>query len=246
MKRTILMLAAFLMLSGAAATFAQTVTDEDKPVSVTEELRKLEERSAASAPAEIIKAGKLAAEGIEKSGILESALNKGSNIPSFSLKDAYGKTVTSDELLKKGPVVLVFYRGAWCPYCNLYLRGLQRRLPDITSRGGQLVAVSVEPPDRSLEVLTKNKLEYTVLSDPDLGVAREFGIVYEMPKAVDDIMKSLGLDLVEYNGTKKPELPLGATYVIDRSGRIEYAFLEADYKKRADPNDIISVLDELK
>jgi peroxiredoxin len=246
MKRSIFLLMAGIVLSFAFQAYSQTDPDTRKQDLVIKELKELEDRSAATAPPEVIKAGNDGAARIRESGILESALNKGGQISQFSLKDAYGKTVSSESLLKEGPVVLVFYRGAWCPYCNLYLRGLQRRLPDITSRGAKLVAVSVEPPDRSLEVLKNNKLEYTVLSDPDLKVAREFGIVYEVPKPVDDVIKSFGLDLAKYNGTEKAELPLGATYVIGRSGRVEYAFLEADYKKRADPEVILAVLDKLK
>ena len=197
-------------------------------------------------PERVVAAGKEGNEQLRRSGILETALNVGDRIPSFVLGDARGQNISSADLLKKGPIVLVFYRGAWCPYCNLYLRGLQRRLGEFRARGAELVAISVEPPDRSLKVVTDNKLDFTVLSDPELATAREFGIVYEVPKVVNEAVIELGLDIAKYNGAEKAELPLSATYVVSSSGRIEYAFLEVDYKKRADPDDILAVLDGIR
>jgi len=239
MKKLNILSAAALVLAASFSCLAQQSDD------VTRDLREMEDRFEKSAPPEMLQAGRDANDELKRSGILESALNVGAAMPGFSLEDAYGKTVNSADLLKKGPIVLVFYRGAWCPYCNLYLRGLQKHLGEIASRGANLVAISVEPPDRSLSVLTKNKLEYTVLSDPGLDVARKFGIVYTVPGELNKVMTDRGLDLSKYNGTGKPELPLGATYVVGKDGKIEYAFLETDYKKRAAPSEIIAVLDKL-
>lgn len=176
----------------------------------------------------------------------KNALNVGAKIPSFSLKDATGKTVSSDDLLKDGNLVLVFYRGAWCPYCNTYLRKLQKNLPQIKAAGGQLVAISVENADKSSTIVKKNELEYTVLSDSGLTVARSFGIVYEMPKETSELYKSKGFDLAKYNNLEKAELPLSATYVINRQGEIVYAFLEPDYTKRAEPKEILETLSKIK
>ena len=240
MKKLSFLCAAALMFTASVSCLAQQGDD------VTRDLQEMQERFEKSAPPEMLQAGRDANDELQRSGILEKALNVGASMPAFSLEDAYGKTVSSSDLLNKGPIVLVFYRGAWCPYCNLYLRGLQKHLDEITSRGANLVAVSVEPPDRSLSVLTKNKLEYTVLSDPGLKLARQFRIVYTVPGELDKVMTDRGLDLSKYNGTGKPELPLGATYVVGKDGKIEYAFLETDYKKRAAPSEIIAVLDKLK
>lgn len=175
-----------------------------------------------------------------------SALNVGSRAPAFTLKDSMGKPVDSSSILKKGSMVLVFYRGAWCPFCNTYLHKLQTRLGDIGSAGGQLVAVSVENPDSSAAIAKKNELEFTVLSDPNLEVARKFGIVYQLPPKTDEQYRSMGLDLAKRNSTEKPELPLAVTYIIDRKGKIAYAFIETDYKKRAEPEVIIGELRKLK
>ncbi len=176
---------------------------------------------------------------------VKNALTVGASSPAFSLKDSSGKLVSSKELLKEGNMVLVFYRGSWCPFCNLYLRNLQKRLPDITAAGGKLVAVSVESPDASMAVAKKNEVQFTVLSDPGLAVARSFGIVYQLPAATDESYRSRGLDVAKHNEMEKPELPLAATYIINKKGKIVYAFIENDYKKRAEPDVIIENLKKI-
>lgn len=172
----------------------------------------------------------------------KNALGVGAKMPSFTLKDISGKSVNSDELLKEGNLVIVFYRGAWCPFCNLYLQQLQNSASAIKDAGGRIVAISVEDPDNSSSVARKNELQFTVLSDPKLETARKFGIVYQLAPETDETYKSRGLDVAEQNEMQKPELPLGATYVVNRKGEIVYAFLDTDYKKRAGPDVIIENL----
>ncbi len=176
----------------------------------------------------------------------KNALNVGAKMPVFALKDANGKSVNSNDLLKQGNVVVVFYRGAWCPFCNLYLKKLQDNLTQIKAQNANLVAISVEPPDRSLSLAEKNKVQFTVLSDPNLDTARKFGIVYQLPQETNEKYIANGMDLAKYNGTAKAELPLSATYIINRKGKIVYAFLERDYKKRAEPAEIIQILSKIK
>lgn len=172
----------------------------------------------------------------------KKALNVGAKAPAFELKDSNGKLVSSSDLLKQGNLVVTFYRGAWCPFCNTYLRKLGQRMQDIKAAGANLVAISVENPDSSMAVAKKNEVLFPVLSDPNLDVARKFGIVYEMPPATAEQYKSRGLDLAKRNSMAKPELPLGVTYIIDKTGTITYAFIETDYKKRAEPEVIIDNL----
>ena len=172
----------------------------------------------------------------------KNALNVGAKAPEFSLKDSTGKLVSSKELLKQGAMVLTFYRGSWCPFCNTYLRKLGQRMPDIKAAGGNLVAISVEDPDASMAVAKKNEVLFPVLSDPNLEVARKFGIVYHMPPETDERYKKNGLDVAKHNAMEKPELPLAATYIINKKGVITYAFIETDYKKRAEPDVIIENL----
>ncbi len=187
-----------------------------------------------------------AAKSVSAAEAAKNALNVGAKMPSFKLNDASGKTVGSDTLLKQGNLVVVFYRGSWCPFCNLYLRNLQKSLAQIKEAGGNLVAVSIENPDNSLSVAKKNALDFTVLSDPNLTVARKFGIVYELPKETDELYKSHGLDVAKHNAMERAELPLSATYVVNRKGEIVYAFLEPDYKKRAAPEAILEALTKIK
>jgi peroxiredoxin len=183
---------------------------------------------------------------VSDSDAVKNALKAGAKMPVFKLKDATGKTVESRDLLKQGNLVVVFYRGSWCPFCNLYLRNLQKNMPQIKAAGGNLVAVSVENPDNSLKVSKKNELDFTVLSDPNLTLARKFGIVYQMPSETDELYKSRGLDVAKHNEMERAELPLSATYVVNRKGEIVYAYLEPDYKKRAEPQTIIETLLKIK
>ncbi len=212
---------------------------------VADELNQLSDQSNKKVPQKVLDAGKAGIEELIASGIVKNALNVGDKMPEFTLVDANGKNVSSSALLKKGPLVITFYRGAWCPFCNLYLRSLQRNLPKFKSLGADLVAISIEPRDRSLSVAESNKLGFTVLSDPELKVARKFGIVYEIPKVTNDAMLELGFDIAKYNGTEKAELPLSATYVVSKRGEIAYAFLDPDYKHRAENTAVIDALTKL-
>lgn len=173
---------------------------------------------------------------------VKTAIKVGAKAPEFELKDSNGQLVKSKDLLKQGSVVLTFYRGAWCPFCNTYLRKLGQRTADIKAAGGQLVAISVENPDSSMAVAKKNEVLFPVLSDPNLDLARKFGIVFQLPPDTAETYKSRGLDLAKRNSMEKPELPLGVTYIIDKSGKITYAFIDADYRKRAEPDVIIENL----
>ena len=185
-------------------------------------------------------------ENLAQSGILEKALKVGDTIPSFNLENALGSRINSADLLAQGPMVLVFYRGSWCPYCNLYLQSLQDSLSGIKAAGGTLVAVTPEYPDESITTVEKHGLEFEVLSDPGLKTARQFGLVYEFTPALDSVYAGFGLNLREHNRTEKSELPIPATYVIDRSGRIVYAFLDTDYTYRAEPSEVIAALRKLQ
>jgi peroxiredoxin len=175
---------------------------------------------------------------------LESkALSHEDVIPSFMLPDAKGNDVSSEEFLKKGPVVISFYRGGWCPYCNLELKALQSKLPEIKALGAELIAISPELPDYSLTTQEKNALAFPVLSDKDNEVARKFGLVFDLDKELIPLFqKVFDWDLVAINGSEKVELPIPATYVVSRDGVIQFAFVNSDYTQRAEPDKILEVL----
>lgn len=191
---------------------------------------------------------KIYKEGIEdvaNSGILDKALNVGDTAPNFKLTNALGESVELSEYLKKGKVILTWYRGGWCPYCNLTLHQLQTELPEFKANGANLIALTPELPDNSLNTSEKNNLKFEVLSDLGNTVAREYGIVF---KLTDDVAKSYNkaFDMNGYNGDESNELPLAATYIINEDGKIMYAFLDADYRNRTEPSELTAFLKENK
>ncbi len=200
---------------------------------------------AAKAPAERLKAYEEGIEQVKKSGALEKALKVGDRAPDFELPNALGKPVKLSSLLEHGPVVVTWYRGAWCPYCNIALHGFQKVLPEIKAEGASLVAISPQTPDHTAATVAKDGLGFEVLSDKGNKAAHAFGVAYKIPTVVIDQMKGR-LDLNQYNGDSSNELPLGATYVIDRQGVIRYAFVDGDYRKRAEPSAVVSALRGLK
>lgn len=179
---------------------------------------------------------------VAESGVLERALPVGELAPTFTLPDATGKPVALADLLAKGPVVLTWYRGGWCPYCNLQLRAYQKLLPQLAELGATLVAISPEVPDSSLSTQAKNELAFPVLSDANNAVAEQFGLVYPLPDGVRARFEGR-LDLPAYNGDSSWTLPLAATYVINRHGEVVYRFVDAEYRRRAQPADILAAVE---
>ncbi|NEP87813.1 MAG: AhpC/TSA family protein [Okeania sp. SIO2C2] len=179
---------------------------------------------------------------LANSDIVDNSLKVGKKVPNFSLPNAVGKIVELNSLLVESPVVISFYRGGWCPYCNMELRGLQKYLPQITELGARLIAISPETPDNSLSTTEKNELTFEVLSDRGNQVAKEFGLVFQLPEELRPIYQSFGIDLPAYNGDESFELPIPATYVIASDGTIIHAFVNPYYTQRLDPEEIINVL----
>jgi peroxiredoxin len=178
-----------------------------------------------------------------RSGLVKTALKAGDRTPAIVLGNAKGKTVDVGALLKHGPVIVTFYRGGWCPYCNLELRAFQQVLPDITVAGASLVAISPEKPDDTLSTAEKNALGFEVLSDIGQRIGRAFGLVYNFSDELKSAYKGFGQDIPTRNGaTEEWALPISATYVIDRAGTIIYAYTDADYRDRADPADVLKML----
>ncbi|MGO7042273.1 peroxiredoxin-like family protein [Rhizobium acaciae] len=164
--------------------------------------------------------------------------------PEFSLPGVTGETISLLETLASGPVVLTFYRGAWCPYCNIQLAAYERALPEIAEAGGCLIAISPQKPDGSLSTTEKNNLTFDVLSDAGNAVARKFGLVYQMPVDLKSAYASFGVDLAAINGDDSWELPIPATFVIGRNGRVVLSHAETDYRKRLPTDAIVDALKE--
>ncbi|WP_020532322.1 peroxiredoxin-like family protein [Flexithrix dorotheae] len=196
------------------------------------------------ADSKVIKAYDAGVDAVRKSGILENALKKGDKAKDFLLKNALYEPAQLSEYLSRGPVVLIWYRGGWCPYCNLELKAFQDVLPEIKALGANLLALTPELPDKSLSTKEKHSLEFEVLSDVGNRIAWDYGLVFKLPEDVAEIYAK-NFSLQEYNGDSSNELPIAATYVIDKKGIIQYAFLDAEYRNRAEPEEIIKVLKRL-
>lgn len=184
---------------------------------------------------------------VKNAGVVESAKQVGDKAPDFKLKNATGKEISLSGELKKGPVVLTWYRGGWCPYCNIAMAALQEELPAIKKAGATLIALTPELPDKALSTTEKNKLQFQVLTDLNHQVARKYGIVFKLTPEVEKLYGKF-FDLEAYNGDKAgaDSLPLAATYIIGSDGTIQWAFLHHDYHKRAEPADIVKFLRQLK
>lgn len=176
---------------------------------------------------------------------VSKALKVGDKAINFTLKNAKGEDVTLYSLLEKGNVIITWYRGGWCPYCNVALNQLQEKLPEFKSLNASLVALTPELPDHSLSTQEKNNLEFEVLTDLNNEVARLYGVVFKLDdKTANRYEQALHLSV--RNGTDSSELPVPATYIIDKKGKIRYAFVNPNYKERANPEVIIQELRKIR
>lgn len=197
------------------------------------------------APPEIVNLMLDATRRLADTGIAQNSLKVGKKAPDFELPNVKGESVNLHSLLEQGPVVLNFYRGGWCPYCNLELNAYNKHLGDIENLGASLVAISPQTPDNSLSTAEKNDLKFEVLSDVGNQTANQFGLVFKVDSSLHEIYTKFGLVIPKFNGDDSWEIPLPGTYVIDKDGTVKYAFANADYTKRAEPDEVIAKLQEL-
>ncbi len=175
----------------------------------------------------------------------EEPLEVGDIAPNFKLRNAAGTWIELSRVLERGPVVLSFYRGVWCPYCNKELKSLERALPKMEKLGATVLALSPELRAHVKENVKKNSLHFDLLADKDNAVAKLFGVSFELDDKTIDKYDTYGIDVAKHNGTGKHELPIPATYVIDTDGSIAFAFTHEDYTKRAKTKDILKALEAL-
>lgn len=166
-------------------------------------------------------------------------LQLGDLAPDFTLPNASGRPIRLNDRLSQGPVILTFYRGGWCPYCNLELRAYQEVLSQIQAAGASLIAVSPQTPDASLSTAEKNNLSFDVLSDVGSTAANAYGIAFELPNELKTLYTELGHALPDNNGTNDWKLPIPATFVIDQQRRILLAHVDVDYRNRLEPTEAI-------
>ena len=174
--------------------------------------------------------------------LVARALTVGAMFPAVSLINQNGSTTDLGALVADGPAVVTFYRGGWCPYCNLELRAFQKALPQFERMGARLVAISPETPDNSLSTAEKNALAFDVLSDSKGRLADALGIRFELSDAVRAYFIKAGHDLPARNADDRWSLPMPATYVVDKGGRIALAHVDPDYRNRLDPSVALAIL----
>lgn len=211
-------------------------------MSLTKQLQNLANGSKNRIPSEALSIMQSAIDELKTVSILDKALKTGDKIPNTTLINAKSEAIEFNTLLESSRVALTFYRGGWCPYCNLELKAYQEHLDTFKSKGVKLVAVSPETPDNSLSTTDKNNLDFEVLSDIDNTFAKQLGLVFQLPKPLQDVYKNFGINLDESQNNTNQELPIAATYIVEQDGTISYHFLEEDYKLRANPEAVIAKL----
>jgi len=169
------------------------------------------------------------------------SIQVGQTLPNFTLKNSNGESVSSNDF-NSDFLVVSFYRGGWCPYCNMELKALQNILPELKELNGELIAITPETPDNSVTTAEKNEISFPVLSDIDNAYAKQLGLAFQLPKELQDVYNDFGIDLVKHNENENFELPLPATYVVNKNREIIYNFAPVDYTQRLAPETILEVV----
>ncbi len=216
--------------------------EETKVISLNEELKSQEKIMNESLPEELKNANDAMVNDLIDKKIRQSALKIGDTVENFELLDAFGKKVSLKSLLVNGPVVLNFYRGSWCPFCNLQLASLQKNIQDFEKLNATLVAISAEKPDKSILSVEKHNLKFPVLSDYKNEVAKKYGIIFIVPEYLVHTFKKFGLDLENHYENEEVLLPIPSTFVIGKDHKVKYAFSSENFTRRAEPSDILDVL----
>ncbi|MEQ8396388.1 peroxiredoxin-like family protein [Thalassobaculum sp.] len=211
-------------------------------MSFQDELADIKQAVTEKRGAEMIATYERGIDALRATGIANRALAVGDAMPDFELPNARGHTIRSKDLVGRGPLIITFYRGGWCPYCNLELRAYQAQLDRIRALGTSVVAISPEQPDQSLSTAERNELAFEVLSDHGNAVARRFGLAFRLSDELIETFRRNGNDLEQRNGDGSWELPIPGTVVIDRHSRVVLADVDPDYTKRQDPVDVLNVV----
>ncbi|WP_394748444.1 peroxiredoxin-like family protein [Spongiimicrobium salis] len=173
----------------------------------------------------------------------DKALKVGDSLPVFNLPNVHGNPLSLGDFQQEF-LIISFYRGGWCPFCNMELKALQQQLPELQKLGAELIAISPEMPDHSLTTSEKNELSFTVLSDANNVYAKSLGLVFQLPEDLRTVYHSFNLHVDVHNGNKAYELPMPATYIVNKERKVVYSFVPEDYTERLDPEIIKEVLSE--
>jgi len=213
---------------------------------IREQSDQMKVAAAAQLPADILAVFDRSIQEFVDTGIPYGAIAVGDELGAFTLDDATDTRVSLDRIIEDGPAVIVFYRGGWCPYCNLALRTYQEELlPRLDEFNARLVAISPQSPDESLSTAEKAGLEFTVLSDPGARVAQRIGIAFQQADDVIAAQAALGLDLAAVNAEGATRLPRPTVLVVDRDRIVRFVDVQPDYTARTEVADIIAALQNL-
>lgn len=196
-------------------------------------------------PAEAFDAFSRSTRDLIDSGQAERALQAGDQVPDFTLPDSDRNEVSLNDLLSKGPVVISFYRGVWCPYCNIELKALEESASAIREMGATLIAISMQGAADSRKSQKDNNLTFPILTDKAGELAEKFGIRWTLQDYVIPVHSGFGVELPKIHGDGRWNLPMPARYVIDTDGSIAYAEVNPDYTRRPEPSDLFPVLTKL-
>ncbi|MDQ6950653.1 MAG: peroxiredoxin-like family protein [Mariprofundales bacterium] len=207
-----------------------------------QQISEFQQKMLPNMPEEVLEIMLQSTKELTNSGIATRALQAGAQAPRFTLSDSNGTPVSLDELLAKGAVVINFYRGSWCPYCRLELAALDQIMLEMHAMGATLISISPNQPKKTAEFTADNPLSFAMLSDPNLKVAEQYGIVFDMAKKLIPVYQKLGIELPAFDGNNDWRLPIPATYIVRSNGTIAHAFIDPDYTRRMEPVDILDIL----
>ncbi len=183
---------------------------------------------------------------LEQSGIQDKVLKVGDKAPEFELVNQNGETVSSTDLLSKGKLVLTFYRGVWCPYCNADLANLKKYVPEIEGANAMMVGISPELPQYLKKIITMQRLNFDILHDEKNALAAQFGLKFFYPEDLKTLYRDkFNINLEVQQGNNEWALPMPARFVIDQDGVIQYAESKPDYRDRPDPDELLETLQNL-
>lgn len=208
-----------------------------------DEIKKFQEEFASRIPADFAAAGKADIKRLSELKISENALQVGDKAADFVLPNALGNSVSLYETLEDNDFVLLnFYRGVWCPYCNLEMNALRKINDELNTLNTKIIAISPETPDLSLSIKEKHDLEFEVLSDTDYKVEKEYGLIFSLSEKIRPFYESFGIDIPKSTNNNSYDLPMPATYLVSKNKEIVFAFIDEDYKKRCEPQDILDAV----
>ncbi len=207
-----------------------------------DQLNALTEQFASQIPETARAAMKQATQELKESGILSQVIQAGDTLPPFSLTNQNGDTIHSQDLLKEGPLVLSFFRGVWCPYCNLELQALQAHAESFRAAKAKIIVISPQLPAYALKTTQDNNTSFDVLSDSENHYAKSLGLAFQLPSTIQELYENFGINLETYNGDTSWQLPMPARIIVHTDGTIRHIEANPDYTTRPDPNETLNIL----